>query len=130
MERSHILTYTALCPPVRRSISFEQRLETDVLPFNITYLILINKRIPLAHHFNAYFNTYLKQIVAEGVWRELLVHTRVTRWDALAVSARVKVITITNQKTVERSQHNITSPLLIIRLDTVSVHTRWTVKYH
>lgn len=109
MERSPILTYSAHCPPVRRSTSFEQRLKIHVLPFNTTHLILINKRIPLAHHFNAHFNTYLKQIVAEGVWRELVVHTRVTRWDALAVSARVKIITITNQKTVERSQHNITT---------------------
>lgn len=108
MERTPILTYTAHCPPIRRSIYLEQRLEIHVLPFNVTHLILINTRISLAHHFNAHFNTYLKQIVAEGVWRELVVHTRVTRWDALAVSARVKIITITNQKTVERSQHSIT----------------------
>lgn len=57
----------------------------------------------MAHHFIAHFNTYLRKIVAEGVWRELVVHMRVTRWDALAVSARVKIITITNEETVERS---------------------------
>lgn len=53
----------------------------------------------MARYFSGHFYTYLKQIVTEGVWRELLVHKRVTRWDALAVSARVKIITIANQKT-------------------------------
>lgn len=50
----------------------------------------------MARNFGGYLFTYLKQNVTEGVWREL---KRVTRWDALAVSARVEIITIANQKT-------------------------------
>lgn len=116
MERTPILSYSAQWRAIHRSISFDQRLEIHVSPFKKANWILINKRITSARHFNAHFNTYLKQIVAEGVWRELVVHTRVTRWDALAVSARVKIITITNQKTAEPKHHH----LLIISLDTES----------
>lgn len=78
-----------------------------------------------------HFYTYLKQIVTEGVWRELLVHKRVTRWDALAVSAREdNYDSQSEDRTTLTTQHHHS---LIIRLDTMSAersHTLWTLKYH
>jgi len=52
-----------------------------------------------------------------------VVHTRVTRWDALAVSARVKIITITNQKTAKQHQR-----FLIISMDTDSGESEISLK--
>lgn len=69
----------------RRASTLQLRLHTNIISIKSA---LKSNNTHDRHHFNGRFHTYLNPVVTKCVWRELVVHKRVTQGGMLRLSAR------------------------------------------